>query len=109
MVKYRKKVPLVEAVQFDPQAQVWPAGVIPWKSAGYQPRDMSWGYIEVNGERDHVKAGDWLVREGDGKIHLWSDYMFRAHFESVDVLSEQMVQRIVEQIVKHLASTQEVR
>lgn len=61
MAKYRQKPLFVEAVRFDPQAQPWPDGVIPWSRAGYQPRDMSFGYIDTSLGKVHVMAGDWII------------------------------------------------
>lgn len=60
-----RKAVIVRAVQFDPHTKPWPTGIKPWDKEETRPRDMSWGWMVVNGNRVHVHAGDWLVYHGD--------------------------------------------
>lgn len=47
--------------QFDPHKHPWPDGVIAWHDVGYQPRDMSWGFVQTSTGRVHVHTGDWII------------------------------------------------
>lgn len=62
------------AVQFDPHRHPWPDGIVSWGSAGYQPRDMSWGYLETTQGRVHVQAGDWIVTNSKGEKRVEKTY-----------------------------------
>jgi len=64
---YTRKPVIVKAQQFDPTVKPWPSGVHPWDGEPVRPRDMSWGYVMVNGSRMHIRAGDWLVY-GSGRV-----------------------------------------
>lgn len=82
-MKYRKGDTIVDAEQFDPHSHPWPAGVVAWQMVGYQPRDMSWGFIDTAEGRAHVLFGDWIVREETGKAHLYSDAEFKGKYEKM--------------------------
>lgn len=84
-MKYRKKPVVIEAVQFDPQAEQWPGGVQRWPDGyGVVPRDMSWGYIDTLEGRMHVQAGDWIITGIKGEIYPCKPDIFAATYEAVD-------------------------
>lgn len=62
----KEETPQEQAVRFDPKKQPWPDGIVPWKNAGYQPRDMSWGYVETPQGRVHVQTDDWIITNAQG-------------------------------------------
>jgi hypothetical protein len=80
MTKFKKKGPeAIEAVQFDPHAD-WPECVEQWDK-GKQPRDMSWGYINITGGKIHILAGDWIFKdESDNWIAMHND-LFQKIYE----------------------------
>lgn len=84
MSKFRQKTEIIEAVQFNPLEQPWPTGIKPWSSAGYQPRDCSWGYIQTPEGTKHVQNGDWLVTNEAGEKHLYQDWLFKEMYEPVE-------------------------
>lgn len=84
MAKYRKKTPIVEAIQFDPHAYRWPQGIHPWKSRGYQPRDGSLGYVEMPNGEQHVWGGEWIILENTGQVHLCNPDLFEQMYEPID-------------------------
>ena len=80
---YRTRVHYVDAVQFDPHAMPWPECVKPWPPGTYQPRDMSWGYIEFSTGRVHVRGGEWIVTR-EGKVQIFTNKVFHEIFESAE-------------------------
>lgn len=95
-MKYRKGDSVVDAVQFDPHVQPWPAGVIPWSQAGYQPRDMSWGYVQLADGRKHVQYGDWIITDETGGKHVCPDGVFRSEYEPVRAeMTDEHVREII--------------
>jgi hypothetical protein len=85
MAKFRKRPVVIEAVQFNPHEHHWPDGVKPWPNPkGYQPRDMSWGYIETLEGDHHVMAGDWIITGVKGEKYPCKDDIFRATYELVE-------------------------
>lgn len=87
MGKYRKKPIIIEATQFDPVNHPddrWPEGVIPWSRAGYQPRDMSWGYIDTLEGKMHVMSGDWIITGITGEKYPCKDEIFKKTYERVE-------------------------
>lgn len=82
-MKYRKKPIVIEAVQFDPHKRPWPEGVKPWSEAGYQPRDMSWGYIATLEGNMSVQSGDWIIKGIKGEIYPCKPDIFEATYEPV--------------------------
>jgi len=71
---------LVDALQFDPMTQIV-IGVRRWPDeAGYQPRDMSWGYVDTGMGRQHVRVGDWIGRDKDGSLYVCTNATFIMHF-----------------------------
>lgn len=81
--KYRTNSLVIEAVQFDPYQHPWPEGVVDWTTAGVQPRDMSFGYIETLEGRMHVMAGDWIITGEQDLRSLCKDDIFKATYEPV--------------------------
>jgi hypothetical protein len=70
MTKYQLKHIQVDAVQFRPDLDVWPEGVVPWSEmpSDYpRPRDCSWGYIQTPAGTRHVLSRDWIVTTPDGE------------------------------------------
>ncbi len=82
MQTFRKRSFPVAAIRFDPLG-VWPECVRRWPDEfGYQPRDMSWGYvIDRANRRHHIKNGDWIVREIDGHFVVYPPDVFEALYE----------------------------
>jgi hypothetical protein len=84
MTKYQLKHIQVDAVQFRPDLDVWPEGVVPWSEmpSDYpRPRDCSWGYIQTPAGTRHVLSRDWIVTTPDGGKHLYRPDEFRRLFE----------------------------
>lgn len=82
MQKFKKKGPeSIEAVQFDPHSE-WPECVKSW-GAGPQPRDMSWGYIEVMGGDIHIRGGDWIFKDDNGNYTALSNDVFNKIYELI--------------------------
>ena len=71
-MKYRRKPDTVDAEQFDPEAD-WPAGV--WDDDGRYK--VATGGAGCN----TIKAGDWIVTDGDGQIEVLTDKEFRTLYE----------------------------
>lgn len=84
MSKYRRKPEAIDAIPFDPHKS-WPAGMVSWKEAGYQPRDMSWGYIETPEGKKHVMVGDWIITNEAGEHDLCKPGVFVATYEPVEI------------------------
>jgi hypothetical protein len=81
-MKYRKKPIVIEAVQFDPTVEPWPACIKPWPDdQGFQPRDMTWGYIETLEGRMHVLAGDWIITGVKGEHYPCKPDIFALTYE----------------------------
>jgi hypothetical protein len=83
MQKYRQKSTIIEAVQFNPEQQPWPEGVVAWKG-GPSHGDESYGYITTPTGREHVHAGDWIVRGESGTLHICKDVLFQGTYEPVE-------------------------
>jgi hypothetical protein len=84
---YTRRPVVVAAVQFDPTVKPWPTGIKPWDKEETRPRDMSWGYMMVNGSRVHVHSGDWLVTHG-GRRWLVECDAFDALYATVPPFEE---------------------
>ena len=88
MAKFRKKPVVIEAVQFLPSndhAFDVPDGVHLWPDErGFQPRDMSWGFIDTLEGRMHVMAGDWIITGIQGEKYPCKPDIFAATYEAVD-------------------------
>lgn len=69
------------ANRFHPQEN-WVPEVISWDKAGYQPKDGSWGYIEIDGQKKHVMAHDWIIDNPIGKTVV-SDATFREKYKEL--------------------------
>jgi hypothetical protein len=82
MANFKNKMPLtIEAQQFHPEKN-WVDCVIPWDNKS-QPRDMSWGYIDVMGGKIHVKANDWIYLDGNNYCVL-SNEIFNLIYEPAE-------------------------
>lgn len=87
--QYRTRPNIVNAIQFDPHRQPWPEGIISWKVANYQPRDMSWGFIQTpEGGRLHVCAGDWIVTNFNGEQSICKPEIFKWLYERIEERDE---------------------
>ena len=84
MAQYHKKPVVIEAVQFDPHKHPWPDGVIPWREVGYQPRDMSWGFVETLEAKMHVLAGDYIITGIAGEKYPCKPDIFHATYEPIE-------------------------
>jgi hypothetical protein len=85
MAKYRKKPIIIEAVQFDHTKFHWPEGVHAWPHPeGYQPRDMSWGYIDTLEGVMGVMDGDWIITGVAGEKYPCKDAIFKATYDPVE-------------------------
>ena len=82
-MKYHNKPVEIDAEQFDPQQQPWPAYIVPWPENGARPRDMSFGYIETREVRMHVKAGDWIITDASGSHYPIREDVFHILYEPV--------------------------
>lgn len=49
-------------IKFDPLKKPWPKEIISWSHEGFQPRDMSWGFVKCGLNKIHIMAGDWVIR-----------------------------------------------
>lgn len=78
-MKYQRKLEIVEAVQFDPEAKEWSPKIQAWTR--FQPRDMSWGFVDTPLGRMHVHAGDWLVTVSTGDTILVKEKIFNQLYE----------------------------
>jgi hypothetical protein len=84
-MKFRKKPIVIDAVQFDPEINPWPDGVLPWPDEqGMRPRDMSFGYIETSEGRHHVSAKDWIITGIAGEKYPCKPNIFEATYEAVE-------------------------
>lgn len=66
---------IVEAIQFNPEEKEWPDGIRPWTM--FQPRDMSWGFIDTAFGRSHVLAGDWICKTETGETILLRNHIYK--------------------------------
>lgn len=78
-MKYQRKPEIVEATQFDPEQKEWPEMIKPWNK--FQPRDMSWGFIETALGKMHVHAGDYVVKVSTGQTILVKEKIFNQLYE----------------------------
>ena len=83
MSLYRKKPIVIEAEQFNPNAPLWPKGIIPWSQMDIRPRDMSWGYMQTLEGKMHVQAGDWIITGIKGERYPCKPDIFLATYEPV--------------------------
>lgn len=83
-----RKIATIEAMQFDPKKMPWPEGVKPWPKIkdgfAYQPRDMSFGYVETLEGEMHVQAGDWIATGIEGEKWPIKDSIFKKTYELVE-------------------------
>ena len=79
-----KESVVIDAVQFDPHSSPWPDGIISWEKEVFQPRDMSWGYIQTLEGRMHVIAGDWIITGVAGERYPCKDVIFCQTYERVE-------------------------
>jgi hypothetical protein len=70
-----QKPKIVEAIQFNHEDKEWPEGVRPWTM--FQPRDMSWGFIDTAFGKAHVLAGDWICKTENGDIILLRYHIYK--------------------------------
>ena len=86
-MKYRKKPVIVEAIQFNPEQKPWPGMIKPWPKIkdgmAYQPRDMSFGYIETLEGDHHVQAGDWIIKGVKGEFYPCKPDIFELTYEAI--------------------------
>src|SRR5579859_2209808 len=79
---------IVDAVQFDPQKQPWPDGLIPHPKDA-KPKDMTWGYIDTVSGQVHVMASDYIVEGYLGGRRVLHRKDFEETFCHVMVIGEQ--------------------
>lgn len=85
MATYRRRAAAVEAEEFDPERQPWPAGFQPWpNAAGVTPRDLSFGYVLTHQGRMHVWGGDWIVTAPDGRRWVVEGDVFADLYEPAE-------------------------
>jgi hypothetical protein len=78
---------LTAAFQFDPAKTVM-IGVKPWPDeAGHQPRDMSWGYLDTDTGRQHVRVGDWIGKDREGNLYVYTNQTFLMNFSPYQEVS----------------------
>lgn len=81
-MKYRLREREIEAVQFQSQIKPWPALVEPWPDEkGLQPRDMSWGYVDLAMGRYHIQEGDWIVTWPNSDVTIMKPDVFASLYE----------------------------
>lgn len=80
-MQVRRKPETAEAVQFDPEAEKWPPEIRLWDR--FQPRDMSFGYVDTTIGRINIYEGDWIVRTDDEKILIVKDSIFKKIYEII--------------------------
>lgn len=88
MTKYRKKLVVVEAVQFDPETLPWPDCVVPSKLQHGRMRDR--GYYPVGTpiiktiEGDtQVSPGDWIIKGVAGEFYPCDPAIFESTYEPI--------------------------
>lgn len=81
-MKFRKRPVEIEAVQVM-LTEPWPEGVIPWSKAGYQPRDMSIGFIQTLEGKMSVKMGDWIITGIKGEKYPCKPDIFELTYEKI--------------------------
>jgi hypothetical protein len=91
VAKYRKKVPVVEALQWLPGMQLPgvflyqpPDAVLHDKMGGSQrfPQNPYMAVANAHGQMLRVEPGDWIVAEPDGRGHVpYSPEEFKATYE----------------------------
>ncbi len=84
MQKYKLKTYEVEAIQWEGTKEC------AWKIVEWDNHLMWWTGTdhlaildEVNHYRQDVSVGEWLVRNPDGKLVVYSDILFKQMFEVV--------------------------
>lgn len=83
MSKWRKRPIVIEAEQFIPGENPFPAGMIMWPYNGVQPRDGSFGFIETLEGRMHVMARDWIITGINGEKYPCKPDIFEKTYEAV--------------------------
>ena len=85
-MKFRKKPVVIEAEQFDPNKQPWPAGVTRDSRDGHvMDFSVSPYYIDtLEGRALNVKPGDWIITGVKGEKYPCRDDIFKETYEPVD-------------------------
>lgn len=80
-MRFRKRPVVIDAEQFT-APDYTPAGMKLWPDEkGYQPRDMSWGYIDTLEGRMHVQHGDWIITGVKGEKYPCKPDIFALTYE----------------------------
>ena len=81
MAEFRKKPVVVDAVQFDFAADVWPDGV---ERPADNEKGIGYGYINTLEGRMIVSGGDWVITGIKGERHPCKPDIFKATYEAVE-------------------------
>lgn len=83
MPKFRKKPVVIEAVQFHPDRQPWPRGVVFDKE-----KSKTGFFIETLEGHGEVTPGDWIITGVKGERYSCKDDIFKATYESAEKSAE---------------------
>jgi predicted membrane-bound spermidine synthase len=61
-------------VPFDPIKTQEVPGFYAWPHEGVQPRDGSWGFVVVHGDRIHLHSGDTIYLDGDTVVDVFKNW-----------------------------------
>jgi hypothetical protein len=81
MAKYRKRPVIIDAVQFLPDRNLWPAGV---EADATSPTGYGIFTLEHTARRHEVSPGDWIIRGVEGEIYACKHRIFVATYEPVE-------------------------
>ena len=81
MAKFRKKPVVVEAEQFLPNLNKWPAGV---EADHRSPTGFSIGTLENTAQGHEVAPGDWIITGVKGEKYNCKPDIFRATYEPAE-------------------------
>jgi len=81
MAEFRKKPVVVDAVQFDFAADVWPDGV---ERPADNEKGIGYGYINTLEGRMIVSGGDWVITGIKGERYPCKPDIFKATYEAVE-------------------------
>jgi hypothetical protein len=92
--KFRKKIELVEAVQFHPDRTVWPEGVYEQKSK------YGTYWLDASEGRYHVIPGDWIIKGPNGNYPC-SQEAFERAYEAVEAETQTLADKIKKYLKRH--------
>jgi hypothetical protein len=88
MAKFRRKPVVIDAVQFDFSADVWPDGV---ERPADNEKGIGYGYINTLKGRMIASNGDWIITGVKGEMYPCKPDIFEATYGAVEEVSREAI------------------